>query len=203
MTSLFARDIPSSFRTSLTDFFTDRITSETDFLNEVSNAEHMREHIRQEPKLRDVVHIPKTYSALCTKRVMVAEWIDGFSIAETELLTGPWKNNAAIGTPTAAKGSSTGPKTQELYGLGLRGKDVMSVMLDLFCAQAFLFGQVHCDPVNNCKSTSTSIHPTLTYVPSTPGTSSLDAFPMANLNWYVVAKTLISQPHTTKPTPFH
>ncbi len=160
MTSLFARHIPSSFRTSLTEFFTDRIISETDFLNEVSNAEHMREHILQEQRLREVVHIPKTYSALCTKRVMVAEWIDGTSISETELLTGPWKEGAEIGAPTTRKSSSNGAKTQDVYGLGLREENVMSVMLDLFCAQTFLFGEVHCDPVNQYKSTS--IQPALT-----------------------------------------
>ena len=154
MTSLFARNIPSAFRTSLTDFFADRIISETDFLNEVSNAEHIRESVRREPRLRDIVHIPKTFSALCTKRVMVAEWIDGISISENELLTGPWKNEAAVGTPTAAKSLSKSKEVEEVYGLGLQGRDIMSVMLDLFCAQTFLFGKVHCDPVNKYESTS-------------------------------------------------
>jgi aarF domain-containing kinase len=154
MTSFFARQIPSSFRTSLTDFFTDRIILETDFLNEVSNAEHMREVILHEPRLRDVVHIPKTYPALCTKRVMVAEWIRGTSISQSEVLTGPWKDNEAIGTPYTAKCSSKGAKAQMVYGLGLQEERIMSVMLDLFCAQTFMFGEVHCDPVNNYRSIS-------------------------------------------------
>ena len=153
MTRLFATHIPSSFRTSLTQFFTDRIISETDFINEVSNAEHLRECILQEPGLREVVHIPKTYSALCTKRVMVAEWIDGVPISEVELLTGPWKSKAAIGNRITPKDTPNNVESEEVYGLGLQGKTVMSVMLDLFCAQTFLFGQVHCDPVNEYRPT--------------------------------------------------
>lgn len=123
-------------------------------MNEVSNAEHMREYILQEPRLRDVVHIPKTYPALCTKRVMVAEWIDGTPISRSELLTGPWKDNAAIGNPITAKSSPNSAEAQKVYGLGLQEERIMSVMLDLFCAQTFLFGEVHCDPVNNYRSTS-------------------------------------------------
>ena len=181
MTQLLATHIPSSFRTSLTKFFTDRIISETDFINEVSNAEHLRECVLQEPSLRRVVHIPKTYSALCTKRVMVAEWIDGVPISELELLTGPWKDDTSIGTPIIANKSSNSAEAQKVHGLGLPGKEVMSVMLDLFCAQTFLFGQVHCDPVNNHKPMIFHDIVADAYS-STRGISLLDALPMANLN---------------------
>ncbi len=139
--------------------------SETDFVNEVSNAEHLRERILEEPRLRDVVHVPKTYSALSTRRVMVAEWIDGYSIREAEILTSPWKNDASIGSPITKKDSPDITEEQDVYGLGLRGRDVMSVMLDLSCAQTFLFGQVHCDPVNNYKSSHTNQTLTSTQAP--------------------------------------
>ena len=184
MTRLFATHIPSSFRTSLTQFFTDRITLETDFINEVSNAEHLRESVLQEPSLRNVVHIPKTYSKLCTKRVMVAEWIDGVPISETELLTGSWKSNAVIGTPVISEKPSNSAEEQDTYGLGLPGKDVMSVMLDLFCAQTFLFGQVHCDPVNTYEPTSFVLCANV--CPSTLEIFSSNASLMASLSWYVV-----------------
>ena len=62
---------------SMVPFITERLTLETDFVNEAKNSETMRELIEQEPSLRGRVYIPKVYPKITTKHVMTAERIDG------------------------------------------------------------------------------------------------------------------------------
>lgn len=142
-----------------------RLLQETDFLNEASNAERMREFVASEPSLKDRVHIPKVYKELSTRRIMVAEWIDGVGVAEREILKGPYRGpnwiGHELGTPISVviregprkriRGEGIGAwdrkeKKTPIYGLGLSERDIMKTMVDLFCAQMFLFGWLHCDP---------------------------------------------------------
>lgn len=97
---------------------------------------------------------------------MVSEWIEGVRLWDKEALTKPWYGgrNGSPGvngtplsspqTPTRAN-DGTGllkPERNEWRGrsgtggLGLSLKEVMTTMIDLFSAQMFLWGLVHCDP---------------------------------------------------------
>lgn len=162
-------DIPLS---TLIPFINSRILLETDFVNEADNAERMAELIAGESRLRGRVYIPRVYRELSSKRVMTAEWIEGVSLWDKEGLTRKWEGNKGQGSP-GCQGSSLDPPNQEKIirvnqtnhvaerlkpnrdwwkgpdgkgGLGLSLKEVMTTMVDLFSAQMFLWGWVHCDP---------------------------------------------------------
>ncbi|TGZ77837.1 ABC1-domain-containing protein [Ascodesmis nigricans] len=141
-------------------FICERLYSETDFYNEAMNAQHTASFIESEPTLRGRIHVPKVYPELSTKRVLVAEWIDGIGVAERDILTGPYRDDRSVGhsvtTPKSIahrqgpisrlRETSSSANRNRVYGLGLREKDIMQTMVDVFCAQMFLFGWVHCDP---------------------------------------------------------
>ena len=156
----------------LVPYVAERLMLETDFLNEARNAESMRKLIQGEPRLRDRVYIPKVYYNLSSKRVMTAEWIEGIRLWDKEGITGAWQGGwrrgspGAGGTPldppprsVAANVPSNQPDDEKLKpvrdawrgqskngGLGLSLTTVMQTMVDLFSAQMFLWGLVHCDP---------------------------------------------------------
>ncbi|WPG98665.1 Hypothetical protein R9X50_00145800 [Acrodontium crateriforme] len=156
----------------LIPYISERLMLETDFQNEARNAEKMRSLIQDEPRLRDRVYIPEVYHDLSSKRVMTAEWIEGVRLWDKEGITNTWyggwrKGSAgAGGVPLAAPPQSTvqrisrqQPDDEKLKpvrdtwkgpsnrgGLGLSLKPVMQTMVDLFSAQMFLWGLVHCDP---------------------------------------------------------
>jgi aarF domain-containing kinase len=157
---------------SLVPYITERLMLETDFQNEAKNSERMAELVRGEPRLRDRVYIPKVYHELSSKRVMTAEWIEGVRLWDKEALTAPWRGGRGKGSP----GAHSAPMDQDapasfynqtqshsgfdrikpvrIYwkgprgngGLGLSLKEIMTTMIDLFSAQMFLWGLVHCDP---------------------------------------------------------
>ena len=145
---------------------------ETDFVNEADNAERMAKLVAGEPRLNGRVYIPKVYRELCSKRVMTAEWIEGVRLWDKDSLTRPWKGSHWQGSP-GCKGAPLDPPSREMVldtlhktareerlkpardwwkgkdgkgGLGLSLKEVMTTMVDLFSAQMFLWGWVHCDP---------------------------------------------------------
>ena len=62
--------------------FADNLTSELDFSVEVANTEAMAQVIGSSGSL----HVPKVYSALSTRRMFVAEWIDGVRLREARPL---------------------------------------------------------------------------------------------------------------------
>lgn len=142
----------------LAPYICERLFSETDFLLEAENAKHTARFIQSEPSLRGKVHIPYIHDSLTTPRVLVTEWIDGVPISEKPILTSPYHSPSAVGhsitTPRSILARSspilklprTHPNTEKIFGLGLSPKQIMQTMLDLFCAQMFLFGWVHCDP---------------------------------------------------------
>ena len=157
---------------SLVPYITERLQLETDFENEAANSERMKELVAGEPRLKGRVYIPKVYRDLTTRRVMTAEWVEGVRLWDKQKLTAPWGGGWRQGSPGAGGAPLEPPKPedvdQQLHdhptderlkpdrdfwkgedgggGLGLSLKQVMTTMIDLFSAQMFLWGWVHCDP---------------------------------------------------------
>ncbi|KAF2839057.1 putative unusual protein kinase [Patellaria atrata CBS 101060] len=157
---------------TLVPYVTERLMLETDFVNEANNASQMRAFVQGEPRLRGRVYVPTVYPELSSRRVMTAEWIEGVRLWDKEGITAPWQggwargspgcNGTPLGPPDAAairRIPSNDPDREELKparigwkgkdgqgGLGLSLKAVMTTMVDLFSAQMFLWGLVHCDP---------------------------------------------------------
>ncbi|OAL28285.1 hypothetical protein AYO22_02991 [Fonsecaea multimorphosa] len=141
-------------------------------VSEANNSKEMAKLVKGEPRLRDRVYIPKIYDDLTTKRVMTAEWVEGVRLWDKEAITRPWKGGWRTGSPGCHGTPLDPPQTpittlqeksrsynEELKpdrtwwkgqdgkgGLGLDLKEVMTTMVDLFSAQMFLWGKVHCDP---------------------------------------------------------
>ncbi|KAJ0164573.1 ABC1 family protein C10F6.14c [Colletotrichum tanaceti] len=123
---------------SLGGFVMDHVMQETDFENERANAENLAGFVRDDPRLRGCVHIPVVYPELSSKRVLTTEWIHGRSLWDKDGITAPY-------TPTPASGGGSGGGGGG-GGLGLGLRDVMETVVELFSAQMFRYGFVHCDP---------------------------------------------------------
>lgn len=155
----------------LVPYICERLMAETNFEFEAENSRKMRDLIQNEPRLSNRVYIPDVYPELSGKRVMTAEWIEGVRLWDKEGVTGTWKGGWRQGSPgaggarlpplpssvhdaAAASGSTENLKpardawrgADKTGGLGLSFKPVMQTMVDLFSAQMFLWGLVHCDP---------------------------------------------------------
>jgi aarF domain-containing kinase len=160
---------------TLVPYISERLMLETDFENEANNAEEMERLVAGEKRLNGRVYIPKVYRELSSKRVMTAEWIEGVRLWDKEAITNPWKggwhtgsagaggtalpplpkNNTKLDTrmpPDAPKNPIHKPDRtawrgkDEKGGLGVSLKTTMNTIVDLFSAQIFLWGIVHCDP---------------------------------------------------------
>ncbi|KAJ5198221.1 uncharacterized protein N7498_007338 [Penicillium cinerascens] len=153
---------------TLIPYISERLSLETDFENEANNSEEMARLVAGEPRLRDRVYIPKVYRELSSRRVMTAEWIEGVRLWDKDSITRSWRGGWRQGSPGChgtpmdpPKSGPASPNPQESKvkpernhwkgpnnrgGLGLSLKDVMTTMVDLFSAQMFLWGTVHCDP---------------------------------------------------------
>lgn len=157
---------------SLVPYVTERLLLECDFESEANNSKIMADLVKSEPRLRDRVYIPKVYDDLTTKRVMTAEWVEGVRMWDKDSITRPWQGGWRTGSPgshgtpldpphapiTALQQKARSPdgalKPQRDWwkgqngkgGLGLDLTEVMTTMVDLFSAQMFLWGTVHCDP---------------------------------------------------------
>ncbi|TFK25857.1 ABC1-domain-containing protein [Coprinopsis marcescibilis] len=156
----WAFDLPVYF---VVDFISDHLRQELDFVREADNAMQTANFIANEPALRHKVHIPRVYSEYSTAKVLTAEWIDGVRLSDKPgiyKLMGekqPSVNFARIPDPLSATALivespasiANEPSTpfripdQPLKG-GL--KSVMQTMVELFSAQMFSWGWVHCDP---------------------------------------------------------
>ena len=96
------------------------------------------ELIADEPRLRDKVYVPRVYKKYTTKKVMTAEWIDGVRMTDRngvrhlmgERVDVLPENSAANRFPCLNGGISA----------------VLKTMVELFSAQIFEWGWVHCDP---------------------------------------------------------
>jgi aarF domain-containing kinase len=160
---------------SLVPYISERLMLETDFENEADNAEEMKRLVAGEKRLRGRVYIPEVYRELSSKRVMTAEWIEGVRLWDKEGITNRWQGGWHKGSPGAggvklpaiSKGNtkidpnmpdhapknplskpdrSTWRGKDGKGGLGVSLKTVMTTIVDLFSAQIFLWGIVHCDP---------------------------------------------------------
>ncbi|THC93959.1 hypothetical protein EYZ11_006570 [Aspergillus tanneri] len=160
---------------SLVPYISERLFLETDFENEAKNSEDMARLVAGESRLRGRVYIPKVYHELSSKRVLTAEWVEGVRLWDKDAITRPWRGGWRQGTPgcrgmpldSTDGGKSTSRQarpptattttllkperthwrgTNQRGGLGLSLKEVMTTMVDLFSAQMFLWGYVHCDP---------------------------------------------------------
>lgn len=157
---------------TLVPYMTERLVLECDFENEARNSQRMAELVKGEPRLRDRVYIPKVYSDLSSKRVMTAEWIEGVRLWDKASITNSWQGGWRKGSPGCHGTPLDAPRTSipDLQhkaqandaqlkpdrtfwkgrdgngGLGLNLREVMTTMVDLFSAQMFLWGLVHCDP---------------------------------------------------------
>jgi aarF domain-containing kinase len=160
---------------TLVPYITERLMLETDFENEANNAEEMRHLVHGEKRLAGRVYIPAVYRELSSKRVMTAEWIEGVRLWDKEGIANSWqggwrqgspgaggqqlppisKNNVKLDTkfpPDAPKHDAFKPDRSEWKGknhkggLGVSLKTTMNTIVDLFSAQMFLWGAVHCDP---------------------------------------------------------
>ncbi|KAK4043819.1 putative aarF domain-containing protein kinase 1 [Parachaetomium inaequale] len=157
---------------SLVPFITERLMLETDFENEAKNSEVMRQLVHNEPSLRGRVYVPPVYPELSSKRVLTTEWIEGIRLWDKEALTQPWLGGYGKGS-MGVHGAKLDPPDMEAIrrelrenphsqnlkpertewrgrrgkgGLGVSTKEVMTTMIDLFSAQIFKWGVVHCDP---------------------------------------------------------
>ncbi|KAI0476093.1 ABC1-domain-containing protein [Xylariaceae sp. FL0804] len=159
---------------SIVPFITERLMLETDFECEAQNSENMRKLVAEEPSLKGRVYVPQIYPEFTTKRVLVMEWIEGVRLWDKGAMTGRWigghgKGSAGVHgakldfTPedlqNARRELRENPYRERLKpereswkgrngkgGLGLSAKEVMTTMVDLFSAQIFKWGTVHCDP---------------------------------------------------------
>lgn len=161
---------------SVVPYVTERLSLETDFAAEARNSETMRALVDAEPALRGRVYVPRVYPEFTSRRVLVTEWVEGVRLWDKEAITGRWLGGRGTGSPGAGSGAPLAftpadlaaarrelrenPLRERLKpdreawwrgrsgkgGLGLTGKEVMSTIVDLFSAQMFKFGVVHCDP---------------------------------------------------------
>ncbi|KAH7402752.1 ABC1 family-domain-containing protein [Pyrenochaeta sp. MPI-SDFR-AT-0127] len=160
---------------TLVPYISERLMLETDFENEADNAEEMRRLVSGEKRLNGRVYIPQVYRDLSSKRVMTAEWIEGVRLWDKEGITNGWKGSWRSGSPGAGgnklppipqgniKIDTHAPEDAPKHdffkpdrtawrgkdgkgGLGVSLKTTMNTIVDLFSAQMFLWGAVHCDP---------------------------------------------------------
>ncbi|PKS09213.1 hypothetical protein jhhlp_003827 [Lomentospora prolificans] len=152
-------------------FITERLELETDFVNEAKNSETMKKLVEGEPSMRGRVYVPIVYPEFTTRRVLVTEWIEGVRLWDKEGLTSTWLGGFGKGSPGlgnalqspdldhARRELRNSPLHEKLKperlewrgrrgrgGLGVSSKEVMRTMVDLFSAQIFKWGVVHCDP---------------------------------------------------------
>jgi aarF domain-containing kinase len=136
------------------DFVCDHLRQELDFENEARNGQRTAELIAADKFLSERVHVPRIYSELTTKRVLTTEWIDGVRMSNREAimqLMGERSHLPRASQPSladAAADTGDAPINAILNKAPLRGglKFVMETMVELFGAQIFRWGWVHCDP---------------------------------------------------------
>ncbi|KAF9260370.1 ABC1-domain-containing protein [Marasmius fiardii PR-910] len=149
----WAFDLPVYF---VVDFVSDHIRHELDFLLEAENAKQTTRFVASEPRLSQNVYIPKVYDQFTTKRVMTAEWIDGVRLSDRagiRRLIGAEKDitvtKAIVPASVDSPAVHDAPPTSFTYPPApLKGgvNFIMKTMVELFSAQMFSWGWVHCDP---------------------------------------------------------
>lgn len=136
------------------DFVSEHLRRELDFIAESENAKQTARFVASDPRLAKNVHIPKVYDEFTTKRVMTAEWISGVRLSDragVSLLMGESKNPiiTQATVPSSILSPDDPPPTSfPIPSTPLKGgvRSVMQIMVELFSAQMFSWGWVHCDP---------------------------------------------------------
>ncbi|KAJ6579517.1 ABC1 family-domain-containing protein [Mycena vulgaris] len=121
-----AFDLPVYF---VVDFVSDHLRLELDFEREAENSIRTKSYVAADPRLSQTVYIPRVFPALTTKRIMTAEWIDGVRLSDRDAILRLMGELPGAAAP-------------------LRGgtRAIMEPMVELFSAQMFRWGWVHCDP---------------------------------------------------------
>ncbi|KAI0795083.1 ABC1 family-domain-containing protein [Abortiporus biennis] len=136
-------DMPVYF---VVDFVSDHLRMELDFEREAMNSMRTADFVASEPRLADRVYIPKVYPEYTTKKVLVAEWIDGVRLSDRAgiyRLMGERDMRRDPDPSVTAEVVSQPPLKNPLKG-GVHG--IMHTMVELFSAQIFSWGWIHCDP---------------------------------------------------------
>lgn len=118
----------------LVDYISDHLRQELDFVQEAENARRTAEFVRADPNFAQRVHIPDVYAEYSTKRVLTAEWIDGVRLSDREAVL------RLVGEKPPL------PSAQPVRPLQGGAHAIMKTMVELFSAQMFSWGWVHCDP---------------------------------------------------------
>ncbi|KAI9284645.1 ABC1 family-domain-containing protein [Umbelopsis sp. AD052] len=100
------------------DYFEKHIRMEADFEREAQNSIKAWENLQKESSLRDRVYVPKVYSEIGSKRIMVAEWVDGVQLTALD----------------------------DLKEIGASPTEAMQITIEAFASQIFKSGFVHGDP---------------------------------------------------------
>ncbi|KAH0835689.1 ABC1-domain-containing protein [Lanmaoa asiatica] len=132
-------DLPVYFAV---DFINSHLRQELDFVQEAQNAHVTAQFIAAEPRLAGKVHIPRVYPEYSTKKVLTGEWIDGVRLSDRAAI------RRLMGEENQAASASSSKTRPSLEGIRLKGgvKSIMHTMVELFSAQMFSWGWVHCDP---------------------------------------------------------
>ncbi|KAJ3746302.1 ABC1 family-domain-containing protein [Lentinula detonsa] len=143
----WAFDLPVYF---VVDFVSDHLRRELDFILESENAKQTAEFVASEPRLAKKVYIPRVYDEYTTKRVMTAEWISGVRLSDRtgmRLLMGESNDSTQATVSSSVNLSEETSPTFSFPARPLKGgvRSVMQTMVELFSAQMFSWGWVHCD----------------------------------------------------------
>lgn len=124
------------------DFINSHLRQELDFVQEAQNARVTAQFVAAEPRLAHKVHIPKVYPEYSTKKVLTAEWIDGVRLSDRAAI------QRLMGEEDQDAFASSSRIHPSLEGVRLKGgvRSIMQTMVELFSAQMFSWGWVHCDP---------------------------------------------------------
>lgn len=128
--------------TTCADFINSHLRQELDFVQEAQNARVTAQFIAAEPRLAGKVHIPRVYPEYSTKKVLTAEWIDGVRLSDRAAI------QRLMGEDTQGASAVSSRIHPLMEGVRLKGgvKSIMQTMVELFSAQIFSWGWVHCDP---------------------------------------------------------
>lgn len=105
--------------TTMTRYIAEQMVKETDFTNEAKNSRRLADYIASDPIAESLdIYVPKCFDQYTTERVMVTEWIDGYSLTDKQRLI-----DSSISLPR-----------------------VMNQYINAFSRQIFEYGFVHADP---------------------------------------------------------
>ena len=117
-------------------------------MKESQNASRTAELIAQDSFLSERVHIPKVYPEYTTTRVLTAEWIHGVRLSDRQGILKLMGGSSTDLPPKIMTPLEPPVRTPDHVSEPLEGGTqwVMQTMVELFSAQIFRWGWLHCDP---------------------------------------------------------